>query len=961
MKKNSKYIQFNAMIFALFITFNLLQPNLAQAGWIDSAKGIAKRACFWCKKDGESFLDSRKVKVTNTSAVPSELTKNGRKFADDYCDDLTEKVRRGELEDYVIGRDEEFRQMIEILNRGGKNVNKNPLLYGDSGVGKTTLLEKLAYYMVHYQEKLPKSLRGKRLVKLDTKSFTAGTGNRGDAEKRITALENFLVENPDVILYIDEVHVLAPEDKNQFNYLENMLTTLLGDAKGIGANQELKIVASTMSKSIDRIMTMEGMGRRFSTVLIKEPNFLYTMAILEPELLKIQQRHGVRIPIHVLETAVEVAKRHLIELRAPDNVKQLLWSIASSHENSRLHKPRSITDLSKKLDHNLLMYKSLASKHEPFFRLQQLKLKSEIEELKEKLNKLNSQWNEIEGDFLKAQDVISDVQEYSAYLEKILNDVGHNKSFSPEKLKQTAENLQKLAEAYPSQQMSEVKRISQELYQLPANNPSVYGYVRDLIEILEKDINLRREVLVGKTPFSLYDAVTDEDVYEFIATKTNKPIEMVRLGDPEKEIEGGLAGLVNRKLREKIVGQEPALQALVNQIKAFQRGLLPESEPIGHFLFLGPSRSGKTYIPQSLGELFGDGGYLRINMGDYKNDIDIKRLTGAPPSYAGYDDTVDIIEKVRKNPQLVICVDEVDLAHNDVIDFFMKLREEGIYKDNKGRQVDFRGVTFVYTSNVTENIDPKILKRITDPKKRRTMLEILIRKEKPSKFKEAFLNGMTDIIRFDHFTEKGKILVTDRIWTKLRNSINRSAKIDVILKPEVVEYLAKNSEGGNAAKIQQIIRAEVISRLKEISYKRGDLIDIELAQNAGPHDPPFNIVIRKDLREVQGDELTQKLIEREEGLNLDEILERTPDEQLPQPMSLDEMDQAIQQQRDEARSEPNQNDLMSMLNGMNSETPNGGTNGHFRNENQLELFGDPEPDQGIRETQTRPVRRRTAE
>ena len=953
-------IKYKSLILLTLLIMQLAPIHSAEAGWVEAGRGVAKRLCFWCKKDGESFLDSRKMKVTNTSAVSENITKSGRKFMDEYCEDLTAKVLRGELDNYVIGREEEFRHLIEVLNRGGKNTNKNPLIYGDSGVGKTTLIDKLAYNMAKHPEKLPRTLRGKRLVKLDVKSFTAGTGNRGDAENRVKALTHFLSENSDIILFVDEIQDLAPKKSDEYNYLKNMLPILLGDVKGASFNQDFRFIGTTMTNSLDEIMNIEGMARRFTKILFREPNFLQTMTILEPELLKIQERHGIRIPLHVLETAIEVAKKHILEVRAPDNVKQLLWSIASSHETSRLYKPKALTDLETSLGEKGLLLKSLANKTGPFYQLKEIRLKKEVDSLKQKYQTLQGQWEEIADEFSKTQEVISDIQEYSAYLQRLLDQVGQNRSIPAERLLQTAENLQKLAKAFPTQYMSEVDALAKNLSQLSPTHPQALADIQELMEILEKDIAFRREVIVGKTPFGLFDEINEEDVYKYVAEKTNKPIEMVRLGDPEKEVNGGLAGLVDRTLREKVVGQEQAIQALVNQIKAFQRGLLPDTEPLGHFLFLGPSRLGKTYMPQVLGEVFGEGGYLRLPMSDYKNAHDITRLTGAPPSFVGFDSKVDLNERVRKNPHLVICVDEVDRAHPDVIEFFMKLREQGVHKDQQGREVDFRGVTFVYTSNATENIDTQILNRITEPKKRRAFLEVLLRKEKPEKFQEAFLNGMTDIIRFDHFTEKGKILVTDKIWNKWRKMINRMANIDVILKPEVVEYLAANSEGGNAAKVTQIIRSEIISPIKEMSYKRGDLIDIELNTSGGVHDSPFTINVREVLRDLNGDELTDLLIERELSTDIHEVLERTPEDQLPVPMTLDEMDEAIKAEREKPTAN---NDMMRALEGLNrggagrSETL--GEQG--TSNNLIDLSGDVEAARRARETQTAPVQRRINE
>jgi hypothetical protein len=282
-------------------------------------------------------------------------------------------------------------------------------------------------------------------------------------------------------------------------------------------------------------------------------------------------------------------------------------------------------------------------------------------------------------------------------------------------------------------------------------------------------------------------------------------------------------------------------------------------------------------------------------MSDYSNAHDITRLTGSPPSFVGHDSTVDLFERVRKNPNLVICVDEVDRAHPKVIEFFIKLREQGIHKDHQGRTVDFRNVTFVYTSNVTEHVDMNAFRGFTNDKKLRRLIEILIRREKPEHFPPAFLNGMTDIVRFNEFSEKGKILIVEKIWNKWRKIFNNGdAKIDVKLSPEVIEWLAQNSEGGSAAKIMQIIRSEVLRYVKDMNYKKGDLIDVELNPAAGMDEPPFTILVRDDLRDLNLSDLEVALREREQLEDISTVLRRASDDVEVRRLTNDEMDEIIQ-------------------------------------------------------------------
>jgi ATP-dependent Clp protease ATP-binding subunit ClpB len=877
-----------AIALSLVLAFAGTTPAFAgPAGLFD---GLLKRMGLQ-RTSGERFKVERAKRKTRIESQYGDMSKDSRKFVDRFAEDLSKKAADGRLTGGVVGREGEMERLIEVLNKGGEGTSRNPMIIGRPGTGKTVLVRQLAYELAIHPENFPAGLRGKRIVQLDPVRFMANTGNTGDAENRIAALERFLSDNPDVIIFIDEMHTMSPKQKGQYPYLENMLPILV----------KHRFIGTSMPEAADDLFKkVEGLEhRRTVRINFREPSFLETMQILQPEFEKLKAQHGVRVPRATQLFAVEATMTHFKELAAPDSVKQVVWEIGSKIEARRRHgEPRVLRELRRKLSQqrNLLDHVEGTG---PYYSKRRNTLRGEVQELEEQLAELESAWNEVADQVREVHEVNELLLKYQHYIEHNLEMVQGQGAVNVSELQDSIDNLAGVAKTYSSGRLSEVADLVSSLQGLDPTGPEALGRLSDVAELLAIDIAMRRDALNLDSRFALLDEMTKEDVVEVLSEKTGKNPASIRGGSGKAASGEDFANYLERTLKNKIVGQDHAINVVVSSIRRAQEGFKPKDKVVGSILLDGMSRVGKTYLGESLAKEMGENAYLRIPMADFKDATDIRRLQGSPPSYVGYEDDVPFFETVRNSPNAVILLDEAEKAHPDIFDFFLKLRDDAVLEDHRGERVDFSGVTFIWTTNALAEVPDHIIKALQDqPRRQRQVMERLLKSNYPTKFKPEVLNGFTDIVRMYQFSERSKVALVDRIWAKMSESIATTAEVDIRLAPSVVVHLAKISGGGDAAKINQILNSDIVDEIAALpGRQRGDRIEVDVKDplpEIGLMESPFVIRVREDLRGMTDQEMARLDAEDRFNYDITEILATIPEEELLR-MSDKEIEKAVRE------------------------------------------------------------------
>ncbi|EAJ7827499.1 AAA family ATPase [Campylobacter upsaliensis] len=709
-----------------------------------------------------------------------ELLRAGRKIesktSEDTMDalnkfgiDLTQKAKQNEL-DPIIGREEEIERTMQILIRKSKN---NPILLGEPGVGKTAIVEALAQRIV--KKDVPTSLQNKRLISLDMSALIAGAKYRGEFEDRLKSVVDEVIKSKNVILFIDEIHTIVGAGASEGSMdAANILKPAL-------ARGELHTIGATTLKEYRKYFEKDAaLQRRFQPVSVNEPSINEALAMLRGIKEKLEIHHNVSITDSALVAATKLSKRYINDRFLPDKAIDLIDEAAAELKMQIESEPSSLRKVRKELETLEVEKEALKMEQNEANNKRLDEIAKEIANLKEEQNALNAQ-------FENEKSVFDSISVKKKEIDSLKNEAN---------LAKNKGDFQKAAEL--------------EYGQIPSLEKEVLSLEEKWQLLSQNGVLLKNKV--------------DEDLVAGILSKwTGISVQKMLKSEKQKFLE------VEKHLKESVIGQDRALNALAKAIKRNKAGLNEGSKPIGSFLFLGPTGVGKTQSAKALAKfLFDDEkAMIRFDMSEFMEKHSVSRLLGAPPGYIGHEEGGELTEAVRRKPYSVILFDEVEKAHKDVFNILLGILDDARATDSKGVSVDFKNTIIILTSNIASTA-------IMNLKGKEQ--EEAVKAELKNFFKPEFLNRLDDIITFNPLGENEAYEIVKLLFKDLQKSLENKG-LKATLSDEAAKFIAKEGfdEDFGARPLKRAIYDKIEDKLSDMilsdTLSLNDTISIDLKEN----------------------------------------------------------------------------------------------------------------------------------